>query len=127
MTLTGATAGVADLSFLMAGEASIGVGAGESDKVGLRFLFPVPEAGRAPVLEDGVEGVATFMLGGGSVGARAREGASYIPISLFTFSSASSYIFSSAALRSPTVGSRRTVSMKLCHSCVLAVGQQPFS
>jgi hypothetical protein len=61
-----------------------------------------------------------FIVGGGSVGARMLWGLSYIPSNRLTFSRASSYILSSAAVRSPTVGIRRTVSMKLCHTCVFA-------
>jgi len=101
----------------------MGVGAGESDTDSRLFLLtPVPDVGGAPVDEEGVEGVAMFIVGGGSVGARIVWGLSYIAINLLTFSKASSYIFSSAAVRSPTVGIRRRVSMKLCHTCVLALG-----
>jgi hypothetical protein len=102
-----------------------GVGAGERDIDGRLFLFTVPpppvESGGSD--DDGVEGVAMFIVGGAIILlGPARfvelevEGLSYISVNLFNFSNASSYIRSSLALRSPTVGRRRTVSMKLCHS-----------
>lgn len=110
-----------------------GVGAGDNDMDGLllRSAVPVPpvadpETGGKD--EEGVEGVAMLIVGGGMIffwpgpdAARfIEDGLSYISVNLFNFSNASSYIRSSLALRSPTVGSRRTVSIKLCHSCVLA-------
>jgi hypothetical protein len=90
-------------------------------------LPTVPDVGSPPVDDEGVEGVAMFIVGGGSVGARMLWGLSYIAINLLTFSKASSNILSSAAVRSPTVGNRRRVSIKLCHTCVFAVGQQTVS
>jgi hypothetical protein len=45
-------------------------------------------------------------------------------INLSNFSEASSNILLSASERSPTVGNRRMVSIKLCHARILAGGQQ---
>jgi hypothetical protein len=105
-----------------------GVGAGERDIDGRLFLLTVPPVESGGNTEEGVEGVAMFIVGGTmTLLGPARfvevevDGLSYISVNLFNFSNASSYIRSSLALRSPTVGKRRTVSIKLCHSCVLAV------